>query len=384
MRHRRLLWLIVLVGALCAASAGSAAARNPFRGRAMWIWYLGDADGGNLRDIGLTIHRYHLNTVVIKAGDGTSAWSQFSRHTVSTLHSHGVRVCAWVYLYGNDPAGEARVSAAAVHDGADCLLLDAEGEYEGKYVQAQTYIRALRSRIGGGYPVGLAGLPYVDFHPAFPYSVFLGPGGAQYDAPQMYWAEIGVSVGAVYSHTFTYNEVYGRPIEPLGSIDLNPPTSQIVAFREASRNYGADGVSWWEWSAATPPIWRAFSAPLGSGPAPAQTMPVLRRGAAGDLVVWAQEHLYRAGDHLTIDGGYGPKMVTAVRRFQAAHGLSVDGVIGPVTWQALLSYSPARVTWTSKGARASATAPGTLVMGVPKSARLPAKRYEIPRDLGAH
>ena len=47
-------------------------------------------------------------------------------------------MCAWQYVYGNHPIAEAEVGAEAVHDGADCLVIDAEGEYEGKYVQAQS------------------------------------------------------------------------------------------------------------------------------------------------------------------------------------------------------------------------------------------------------
>ena len=43
------------------------------------------------------------------------------------------------------PVKEARVGAAAVARGADCLVLDVEGQYEGRYPQASTYVAALRS-----------------------------------------------------------------------------------------------------------------------------------------------------------------------------------------------------------------------------------------------
>ncbi len=98
-----------------------------------------------------------------------------ARSWCSALHANGIKVCAWQYVYGNAPVTEAYKGAAAVHDGADCLIIDAESEYEGKYVSAQTYIKRLRSLIGYSYPLALAGFPYIDFHPAFPYSVFLGP-----------------------------------------------------------------------------------------------------------------------------------------------------------------------------------------------------------------
>jgi hypothetical protein len=386
MRHRLAgLALALLLVPVLLVNAAPAQAQNPFAGRAMWIWYLGSADDANLKDIALTIHQYHLNTVVVKAGDGSSQWSQFSRHMVSVLHSHGVRVCAWQYLYGNYPATEAQIGAAAVADGANCLLLDAEGEYDGKYVQAQTFMRDLRGAIGDSFPVALAGLPYVDFHPGFPYSVFLGPGGANYDAPQMYWTDIGQSVTYVFAHTFGVNSVYGRPIEPLGSVDGNPSPGQIVAFRDESHNYGAAGVGWWEWSVTSKRDWSAFSQPLAAGSPPAASAPVLRKGAAGDLVVWVQEHLYSAGQTTTIDGGYGPKTQAAVKAFQVAHGLSVDGVVGPETWAALLRYAPVAVTWTSKGARIASVPLGrrSLTLPVPTSAKLPSKRNEIPPGLGA-
>src|SRR5947209_19712593 len=126
---------------------------------------------------------------MIKSGDAGNYCSQFSRGLVSRLHAAGIRVCAWQYVYGNSPMSEALVGVHAVHSGADCLMIDAEGEYEGKYVSAQTYIKGLRHRIGQRFPVALAGLPYVDYHPAFPYSVFLGPGAANYNMPQMYWSD---------------------------------------------------------------------------------------------------------------------------------------------------------------------------------------------------
>ena len=201
-------------------------------------------------------------------------------------------MCAWQYVYGNHPIAEAHVGAEAVQDGADCLMIDAESEYEGKYVQAQSYITQLRKLIGPSYPVALAGFPYVDYHPGFPYSVFLGPGGAQYNAPQMYWMDIGTSVNAVYAHTYAYNRVYQRQIDPLGQVWQNPPPGQIIRFRQLSRTYGAAGVSWWDWQQASPSGWGSISVGAGNlvGVTPTTATPILKLGSVGDLVVWAQEH----------------------------------------------------------------------------------------------
>ena len=123
-------------------------------------------------------------------------------------------MCGWQYVYGNSPIGEANVSAWAKRAGADCFVIDAEAEYQGKYVSADLYVRRLRALVGPSYPIALAPFPYVDYHPGFPYSVFLAPGAAQANQPQMYWHTIGTSVDQNFSHTYTWNRIYKRPIFP--------------------------------------------------------------------------------------------------------------------------------------------------------------------------
>jgi peptidoglycan hydrolase-like protein with peptidoglycan-binding domain len=360
---------------------------NPFALRGMWIWELARSDGGNLSILIADAHRYGISTLFIKSGDGTSVWSQFNASLVSTLHAHGLRVCAWQYVYGNHPITEANVGAAAVKAGANCLVIDAESEYQGKYVAAQSYVTRLRQLIGRNYPVSLAGFPYIDYHPGFPYSVFLGPGGAQYNTPQMYWADIGTTVDGVYSHTYEFNRIYERTIVPLGQTFNRPRLTQIKRFRQVSLSYRAAGVSWWDWQSSTTGGWRALSQPAGplSDFTPDLTLATLGLHAKGDLVVWAQEHLVTADEPITIDGGFGPQTLAAVESFQGAHGLVVDGVIGELTWQALLRYAPAPVKWVHSGKRIVATAASGrhIVEPVPKSASLPAKHNEIAGAGGA-
>ena len=363
----------------------------------MWIWELPYVEGGNVSRIIAGARRNGVGTLMIKSSDGITFWSsQFTRQLVAALHRAGLKVCAWQYVYGNHPVTEAYMGADAVHEGADCLLIDAESEYEGKYVAAQTYIQRLRDLIGANYPVALAGFPYVDFHPAFPYSVFLGPGGAQYNAPQMYWRDIGTTVDGVFAHTYDYNAIYGRPIYPLGQLYGSPPAHQIVRFRQLSRLYGAPNVSWWDWQEATGADWTALSRPVGTLPGyVAQTaMASVGIGATGDLVVWAQEHLLSAGEPIAVDGNFQAATQLAVEDFQLAHGLVADGVVGPETWAALLRYAPATVVWGANGGpRRPASASATAAIAAPgvrrppsrsrRSASRPARRDEIPGELGA-
>lgn len=65
----------------------------------------------------------------------------------------------------------------------------------------------------------------------------------------------------------------------------------------------------------------------------------LRRGDRGMLVRIAQTALARAGfSPGTVDGIFGANTQAAVRAFQQANGLAVDGIIGPRTWTALMAY----------------------------------------------
>jgi glycosyl hydrolase family 25/putative peptidoglycan binding protein len=55
----------------------------------------------------------------------------------------------------------------------------------------------------------------------------------------------------------------------------------------------------------------------------------------GSNVKWIQERLNAHGAHLKVDSEYGAKTRDAVRAFQKAHHLTVDGVVGKQTWGAL-------------------------------------------------
>jgi hypothetical protein len=297
------------------------------------------------------------------------------------LHRGGLDVCAWQFVYGDHPLAEAKAAAAAVAKGADCFVIDAEGDYEGKYAAADRYVRALRARIGADYPVSLAGFPYVDYHPGYPYSVFLGPGGAQYNQPQMYWKAIQTSVRGVYEHTYIFNRVWERPIYPLGQTYQDPGRKQIKLFRRFAINYGGLAPSWWSWQETNLPEWGALGAETAGavvGYRPVTSHPLVKRGSKGDLVVWAQEHLVAAGQkQLPVTGLFGPRTYRATRTFQSQHGLRADGVIGSATWRKLLRYRPVRIKWSAPSNRRARASGASLSAGAPLSASLPARGYEI-------
>lgn len=77
----------------------------------------------------------------------------------------------------------------------------------------------------------------------------------------------------------------------------------------------------------------------GARAAPPPQAEYVRRGAAGTKVRQIQEALRAKGFYrlATIDGVYGDVTEDGVRAFQASRGLQADGVVGPVTWEALMA-----------------------------------------------
>jgi hypothetical protein len=72
------------------------------------------------------------------------------------------------------------------------------------------------------------------------------------------------------------------------------------------------------------------------------TPPTVRRGSSGSTVIDLQRRLdvwlrAQGAGSLTADGIFGSLTDRAVRSFQQANRLSPDGVVGPLTWGALLA-----------------------------------------------
>ncbi|MGO9487489.1 MAG: peptidoglycan-binding domain-containing protein [Solirubrobacteraceae bacterium] len=344
---------LLLTGILAwAAPAASAAPRSPLDTTALWVTHAGSAESlaGQAAQAG-------AGTVFVKAADGTTTEPQFTPALIAGLRDAGLAVCAWTFAYGADPAGEAAAAIAAARTGAGCLVVDAEGQYDGRYGAAQVFVHALRSMLGTGFPIGLAGQAETLEHPAFPYSVFLGPGGFDVDEPQVYWRDFGLTVGGAYAATIGANAIYGRPIAPVGQLYGATAPAELERFQLLAHEYGCPGSSFFDLDVAEP----AQLAALVPRPLPAlrraAVFASVRPGADGDAVVWAQELLDGAGARLPVGGFFGAETARAVARFQSRHRLRADGLLDAPTWRELLRFRAREPSW---------------VNGPPDSARQPA------------
>ena len=78
------------------------------------------------------------------------------------------------------------------------------------------------------------------------------------------------------------------------------------------------------------------SAPAAFGAPASNISAVLKKGSSGASVTQMQQLLKKAGfDPGPIDGKFGPKTLAALKAFQKAKGLAVDGICGPKSWGAL-------------------------------------------------
>lgn len=110
-------------------------------------------------------------------------------------------------------------------------------------------------------------------------------------------------------------------------------TEAVREFQRANR-LSVDGIAGPQTLAALTNQAPAASAPQYN--APVQQTTVLRQGSRGDAVRDLQRSLKDLGYYrMSVDGIFGAGTTTAVREFQRKMGLTVDGVAGPQTLNAL-------------------------------------------------
>lgn len=112
----------------------------------------------------------------------------------------------------------------------------------------------------------------------------------------------------------------------------------------------ADGTQWTQNAMGRVLDQSLLLANFFGAPAPAATaqqllkpLPTVREGSTGGIVRTIQGLCCARGHAVTIDSGFGPLTLAALRDVQAAAKVSVDGVVGPATWLALAAWKAAQV-----------------------------------------
>jgi murein L,D-transpeptidase YcbB/YkuD len=104
---------------------------------------------------------------------------------------------------------------------------------------------------------------------------------------------------------------------------FGPNTEAAVKAFQQSKSLAADGI-------VGPLTWGALIVQV-------------KRGSRGDAVRAVQEVMKfhdqsdGEGPGVQVDGIFGPRTDAFVRGFQTALGIASDGIVGPITWRALVS-----------------------------------------------
>ncbi len=166
------------------------------QGKGFFIWKIWDCERGDAQSIASAAQAAGLTHVLIKVADRSSPHNIDSKTkadlvppVAAALRAKGIQVWGWHYVYGEDPAGEARIAIRRVQElGLDGYVIDAESEYKqpGRQAAAQRFMSELRKALPK-LPMALSSFRFPSYHPQLPWREFLE--GCDYNMPQVYWEQ---------------------------------------------------------------------------------------------------------------------------------------------------------------------------------------------------
>lgn len=225
----------------------------------------------------------------------------------------GAYFCAYHFLHGGNGAGQASYAHGVV--GGVPLMIDFEPTYNSngtiasapQISDAVDFINKYRS---------LGGKVYLLYLPHWYWAGNLGQASlaslidlgmllvssdyTAYSNTGPGWAPYGGMKPAIWQYTST------ATLNGVKNVDMNAYQNTLADFK-AQVTTGALGAS----------------------------DPTLVEGDTGPAVKTLQTRLNVWGAHLTVDGNFGALTLAAVKAFQTAHKLTVDGIVGAHTWAAL-------------------------------------------------
>ena len=237
-------------------------------GKWVWLWNWRRCDGGDPAKVAARLRAAGCRGALIKAHDGPRWFDQGRpwREIAVALKTEGLAAGAWAYLYGRDPAGEARLVAETARAGADLFVLDVEAEFEGQPQAAEELCRRAREAVGPDYPLYYSSFAITRYHRSFPYAVF--GRYCQGAAPQVYWNAFRWPVAQALRWTYEDYAALGTPVRALfpvaglysGRGVPYPAATDVAAFAAEAARRGSPGVSFWSYEHMNDEMWDAVGA----------------------------------------------------------------------------------------------------------------------------
>lgn len=248
------------------------------QGKGWFIWQVQRCGNGDPAVIAARAADAGCTHVLLKIAERTHAFG-FDRlgrdlvaPVVEALHARQITAWGWHYVYGDDPAAEAKAALQRVPQlKLDGYVIDAEAEYKhpGKAVSARVFMTHLRQGLPS-LPIALSSYRFPSFHQQLPWGVFLER--CDYVMPQVYWEGAHNPAQQLERCVTEFGNVKlvgaVRPVIPTGSAYGTGPwqatPADIRQFLQRARTLQLPAANLYSWDFVEQPgqreLWEAAAA----------------------------------------------------------------------------------------------------------------------------
>jgi hypothetical protein len=237
-------------------------------GKGWFIWQVSRCEHGSPAAIADKAAAAGLSHVLLKVADRTYNYGLNWRGqdqvapVAAALKAKKIQVWGWHYVYGQNPAGEAKTAVQRAHQlGLDGYVIDAEGEYTaaGMDKAAHTFMVALKAGLPAEMPVALSSYRFPSLHRDLPWAAFNEH--CDIAMPQVYWQGSHNSAVQLNRSITEFNnaKLVGtvRPVIPTGSAygvgDWIATTDDLQKFLAAAQQLKLSAANFYSWDAASVP-----------------------------------------------------------------------------------------------------------------------------------
>jgi hypothetical protein len=258
------------------APATLAADLAPIEGKGMWVWRMGQTEGGDADAIVRRATGAGLTQLWVRVGDSHDGF--YAADTLAALvpkaHQAGLAVVGWGFPYLHDPVDDARWSAEALAwrgpggVALDGFSPDIELATEGVVLterRARVYLGRVREAAGDRLLVATVYRPTDRLWTGpYPYTAIADYVDAF--APMVYWGctEPGAATAEAVERLSRLRPVHvigqGYDAGVDGGRPGSPSATETVRFLDVAARDGAIGASFWVWQSIDDEQWEAMSA----------------------------------------------------------------------------------------------------------------------------
>jgi hypothetical protein len=243
------------------------------KGKGFYIWKIPSCEGGDPQAIAQSAHQAGLTHVFIKIANGIYDYNydpatraDLIEPVANALHAKNIAVWGWHYVFGDLPKDEAKAAIRQVNRlPLDGYIIDAEGEYKGKYTPCRIFMQELRNALPD-FPIALSSYRYPKYHMDFPWTDFLNY--CDLNMPQVYWEQLHNPADQLDRSILEFQTLITpiRPIIPTGAAYCAggwcATQADVLAFLDRSVSRGLDAANFWSWDycrVKLPQIWETIA-----------------------------------------------------------------------------------------------------------------------------